>query len=108
MAPGDNWYPQAIEGAIAHIKRVCEWCQSVYPDPRIAAILDPTPKIQILTVKTIYGLRIRSGAGLEYPQVGSLPYRSQRAFTRRTGDWGEVGVGAWVTLDPRYVNLSYL
>lgn len=44
-------------------------------------------------------LRIRSGAGTTYPQIGKLPRGASVTVYETKGSWGRIGTGKWVSMD---------
>lgn len=98
-------YTGAVQGAIEHIRRVCEWCLAIQDDSRITAILEASKKRLYAEVITEWGIKIRSGAGFEYDRVGGLVKGSVVEVFSRSGEWGKIGVNQWITLNDLYIYL---
>ena len=107
MTDNTSYLSQAIEDALSHVRRVCEWCELQQPDARILAILNSLQVKTIAVVITRWGVKVRSGDSLLFPQVGSLPYQAAVELISRTPLWGKIADKRWITLDPRFVSLAY-
>lgn len=64
---------------------------------------EPTNELYRAKVTATIGLRIRSGAGLEYPQIGSLVYGQEVSVFEERNGWGRIDPA-----EQRWSSLQYL
>ena len=94
--------------SLEHIRRVVDYVRTVEQDPRLDAVIAALSVKFLAVVLSPIGVKIRSGAGTNFPRIGSYPRGSQVIIVAKQGSWGMIEPGRWMTVYPLWVRLTVI